>query len=88
MEAIEPLPHEMPEALVKSVQIISHVDANHAGNFLNMRSNSGILIYVNNTPVIWYSKRQNTVETSYFGSEFVALRITTELVDAPRYKLI
>jgi len=86
-EAIDPLPHGMPEALGKSVQIICYVDANHAGNLLNRRSHSGILIYVNNTPVIWYSKRQNTVETSSFGSEFVTLRTATELVEALRYKL-
>ena len=37
--------------------------------------------------MILYSNRQNTVETSYFGLEFVAFRITTELVEALRYKL-
>jgi hypothetical protein len=37
--------------------------------------------------VIWYSKRQNTVETSTFGSEFVAMRIAVELVESLRYKL-
>ena len=77
----------MPEAHGKSVQIISYVDANHAGNLLNRRSHSGILIYVNNTQEIWYSKKQNTVEMSPFGLEFVALRITTDLVEALRYKL-
>ena len=42
-KVIGPLPHGIPDELGKSMQIISHVDANHAGNFLNMRSNSGIL---------------------------------------------
>jgi hypothetical protein len=37
--------------------------------------------------VIWYSKRQNTVESSSFGSEFIALRIAKELIVALRYKL-
>ena len=53
---IDPFPHIILEALVKYVQIISYVDANHAGNLLNRRLHSGILIYVNNTPIIWYSK--------------------------------
>jgi hypothetical protein len=35
----------------------------------------------------WYSKRQNTVESSSFGSEFIALRIATEKLEALRYKL-
>ena len=38
--------------------------------------------------MIWYSKIQNTVDTSSFGLEFVALRIANKLVDSLRYKLI
>ena len=62
-------------------------DSNHADNLLNRRSHSGILIHINNTPVIWYSKRQNMVETSYFGSESVSLRIANKLVEDLRHKL-
>jgi len=69
------------------VCIRAYVDANHAGNLANRRSHTGILIYVNNAPVVWYSKRQNTVETSSFGSEYVALRICTEMLESLRYKL-
>jgi len=36
---------------------------------------------------MWYSKRQNTVETSTFGSEIVALKIAVEMVEGLRYKL-
>lgn len=39
------------------------------------------------SPISWYSKRQNTVETSTFSSEIIALRIATEQVEALRYKL-
>ncbi|KAI2494420.1 Reverse transcriptase (RNA-dependent DNA polymerase) [Fragilaria crotonensis] len=35
----------------------------------------------------WFSKRQNTVETSTFGSKFQAMKNATELVEALRYKL-
>ena len=38
-------------------------------------------------PIIWFSKRQTTVETSTFGSEFVALKTATEMIIALRYKL-
>ena len=62
--------------------------ANHAVNLENRRSHSGIIIYVNNAPIIWYSIRQNTVEASSFGSEFVAIRVYTEMIEALRYKLI
>ena len=86
-DAEELMPRNMPEPLGKSVRIRTYVDANHAGNLANRRSHTGIIIYVNNAPIMWYSKRQNTVESSSFGSEFVALRIATELNEALRYKL-
>ena len=54
---------------------------------MTRRSKSGILLYLNSAPIMWYSKRQNTVESSTFGSEFVALRISTDLVISLRYKL-
>ena len=63
------------------------VDADHAGWQATRRSQTGILIYVNRAPILWYSKRQNTVETSTFGSEFVAARITVEMVEGLQYKL-
>ena len=63
------------------------VDADHAGNLITHCSQSGILIFVNRAPIIWYSKHQNTVETSTFGSEFVAMRIAVELIKSLRYKL-
>ena len=47
----------------------------------------GVLIFVNRAPIIWYSKRQNTVESSTFGSEFTAMRTAVDLIEALRYKL-
>ena len=82
------LPHCIPDLLGNSVQNICYVDANHTGDLLNIKSHSGIFIYVNITPVIWYLKRQNTLETSSFGLEFVALSDAIELFEALRYKLI
>ena len=41
-----------------------------------------------NAPIIWFSKKKNTVESSTFGSKFVALRIAQDLIVALRYKLI
>ena len=57
------------------------------GNVITRRSHTGILIYVQNASIIWFSKRQNTVESSSFGSEFVALRMAKDMVVVLRYKL-
>jgi hypothetical protein len=83
----EELPRDMPTPRGNKVIISAFVDANHAGNVVTRRSHTGILIYVQNAPTIWFSKRQNTVEAATFGSEFVALRICKELIVALRYKL-
>jgi hypothetical protein len=83
----EEMPPRMPKARGKSVRISCFVDADHAGNVVTRRSHTGILMFVNNALISWFSKRQNTVETSTFGSEFVALRIATEQMEALRYKL-
>jgi len=77
----------MPEPLGNPVQVIAYVDANYAGNIKTRRSHTGVLIYINQAPIIWYSKCQNTVEASSFGSEYIALRTCTEMVEALRYKL-
>ena len=75
------------EAIGKCVVIKAYVDYNHAGNMANRSSYSGIIIYVNDAPKICCIKLQNTVEASSFGSEFVALRIVTEIIEYLRYKL-
>ena len=83
----EELPPKMPEPLGHPVTIHAFVDANHAGNVVTRRSHSGIIIFVNNAPIIWFCKRQNTVESSTFGSELVSMRICRDLIVALRYKL-
>jgi hypothetical protein len=41
----------------------------------------GTHIRESSTPILWFSKRQNTVELSTFGSEFVAMRIAIEMIE-------
>jgi hypothetical protein len=86
-DAQEAIPPNAPEPRGKAVVISCFVDADHAGNRITRRSHTGILIFVNRAPIIWFSKRQNTVETSTFGSEFIAARIAVELIEGLRYKL-
>ena len=86
-DVAEELPSRMPKPKGNAVTITCFVDANHAGNLVTRRSQTGILLFVQNAPIMWYSKKQNTVESSTFGSEFVALRIAKEMVVALRYKL-
>ena len=85
--AEEAIPPNMPDPKGNLVKVSCFVDADHAGNLLTRRSHTGILIFLNNSPISWYSKRQNTVESSTFASELIALRIAVEQLEALRYKL-
>ena len=51
------------------------------------RSRTGFIVYMNMEPFAWSSKKQTTVETSVFGSEFVAMKHGMEHIRGLRYKL-
>jgi hypothetical protein len=86
-DAKEQVPSNAPEPRGHPVQINGFVDADHAGNHITRRSHTGILLYLNCAPIIWFSKAQSTVETSTFGAEFIAMRICVKMVEALRYQL-
>jgi hypothetical protein len=58
----------------REVTIIAYTDANLHHDILTGRSVTEILHLCNQTLIDWYSKRQATVETATFGSEFTAAR--------------
>jgi hypothetical protein len=63
------------------------VDSDHAGNLMTQRSRTGFIIFLNNALIYRYLKKQNSCETSTFGSEFVAMKQATEYVRGLQYKL-
>jgi hypothetical protein len=74
----EIVPEDIPTPLGKFVTITHYVDANLFHCMLTGRSVTGILDLVNQTPIDWFSKKQATVETATYGSEFVAARTCVE----------
>ena len=86
-DAEEELPSRMPNPRGRAVITVAYVDASHAANKVTRRSHTGFIIFVNRAPIIWYSKRQNTVKASTFGSEFIALKTCIEAITHLRYKL-
>jgi hypothetical protein len=78
--ASEIIPSDAPEPLGQPVVLTSYVDANLYHDMLTGRSVTGILHFVNKTPFDWYSKKQSTVETATYGSEFVSARTATEQI--------
>ena len=59
----------------------------HTRNTLTRQSVTGILLLINNTPLVWISRKQTTVETSTFGSEIIAARTAIDLIIEICYKL-
>jgi hypothetical protein len=62
-----------PEPLGNYVILSHYVDANLMHDIAMGRSVTGILHLINKTPIEWYSKKQATVETATYGSEFVSV---------------
>jgi hypothetical protein len=71
--ATDPIPPKMPEPQGREMTVHCFVDADHAGDKVTRRSQTGILIFCNRAPIIAYSKRQNSVECSTYGSELCAM---------------
>ena len=63
------------------------MDANLNHCLATGRSVTGCLHFVNHTPIDSYSKRQATVETATYGSEFVASKTVTEQIIDLRHTL-
>lgn len=86
-DAVEEIPHKMPKPRGIGVQISAFVDASHGSNKKTRRSHTGYLIFVNSAPILWYSKKQSTVESSTFSAEMIAMRTCFEAIVHLRYKL-
>jgi hypothetical protein len=76
-----------PKPKRKTLVIRLFVDSDHANDKSFRRSRTAFILYLNSAPIIWYSKRQGTIESSVFGAEFVAMRTGIEAGRALRYKL-
>ena len=68
------IPKDAPKSLGNFVTLVHYLDANLYHDMLNVRSVTGILHFMNQTPINWFSKKQSTVETATYGSEFVAAK--------------
>ena len=86
-DAVEELPHRMPKPRGVPVVTTAFVDVSHGANKVTRKSHEGHILFVNRAPVKWHSKRQQTVETSAFSSEFLAMKHCIEDIEFLRFKL-
>jgi hypothetical protein len=85
--AEELIPDDNPIPLGKPVVMTTFVDANLYHDLVTGKSVSSILHLFNKTVIDWYSKKQGTVETATYGSEFVAAHTAMEQIIDLRIKL-
>lgn len=86
-DVTEAIPPNAPPVRGKDIDLRMFVDSDHAGDKRTRRSRTGFIIYLNMAPIVWYSKKQSTIETSVFGAEFVAMKNGMEYLRGLRYKL-
>jgi hypothetical protein len=83
----EELPLDMPTPKGKVMRTTCYADANLLHCLATGRSMSGIIHLLNQTPIQWFCKKQNVVETATYGSEFMVARQATEQIMDLRYTL-
>jgi len=76
----ELIPPDAPKPLGKRVVQTTYVDANLYHDLLTGRSVTGVLHLLNQTPIDWFSRKQATVETATYGSEFSASRTAIQQI--------
>ena len=79
-DVTEEKPRNAPRPLGKPVVLTSYVDANLYHDMITGRSVSAVLHFINQTPIEWFSKKQSTVETATYGSEFVAAKVAVQQI--------
>ena len=57
------------------VQLTAYSDADWAANLDTRRSRSGLVVMINDSPVMWKSKLQNSTALSSTDAEYIALSL-------------
>ena len=86
-DIVEELRDRRPRPRGRMAKIVAIVDSSHDANRANRKTHTSYIIFLNRAPIIWYSKRQNTVESSTFTSEFIAMKTCMERIVGIRFKL-
>jgi hypothetical protein len=70
----EMITSDSPVSRGKEVDMCLFVDTDRAGEKFTRCPRTGFVIYLNMAPIVLFSKRQPTVESSVFGADVVAMK--------------
>jgi hypothetical protein len=76
--ASKAVPKDAPEP--KPVTTTHYQDANLYHDIITGRSVTAILHFLNKFPIDWYSKKQTTVKTATYGSEYISARTCVDQI--------
>jgi hypothetical protein len=83
----EVIPPKAPVTRGKAIDLRLFVDSDHIGEHFTRCSSTGFVIFLSMAPIVWFSKRTPTVESSVFGAEFVVMKNGIETTLGLCYKL-
>ena len=86
-EVREEVAHDVPTPKGKRVVLSTYKDANLYHDMVSGKSVSGVLHFINKTPIEWFSKKQATVETATYGSEFASAKTAVQQITGLRVTL-
>ena len=78
---------KMPNPRKLGFTMITNDNSYHAGDGITGFSRTEFIVYLNNSPTYWSSKKQGGIEKSFFGSEFIALKKCCGYIFGLCYKL-
>ena len=81
------IPTNAPKTIGLGFKIVSYVDLDHSGDNVTRRSCTRFIVYLNSAPIYWMFKRQVSIKTSLFASEFYAMKVCCEYIQGLQYKL-
>jgi hypothetical protein len=83
----EDFPPDMPTSRGKRMRTSTSQDSNLHHDLVNGRAMSGIIHLINQMPIESYCKKQKTIETAIYGSEFMVAHHACEQIIDLRYTL-
>ena len=78
---------DAPTPKGKRVVTTTYKDANLYHDLTTGKAVSGVLHFLNQTPIDWFTKKQATVESATYGSEFAAAKSAIQQIAALRITL-
>jgi hypothetical protein len=86
-DAAEDIDPKLPPAFGLELEITGIVDADFGHDFVTRRSITGLMLFVRQTPMVWSSRRQLSVQSSTYGAEFLAAHSAVQEILSLRYFL-